>query len=62
MLHVHVSGQWHDEIDDAHVYETKMKFCGSQTPRVLHNVVGVEEDEDYGHGDGSCNTKAGLPH
>ena len=26
MLHIHVSVQWHDDIDDAHVYEIKCNF------------------------------------
>ena len=26
MLHMHVSEQWHDEIDDAHVYEMKCNY------------------------------------
>ena len=26
MLHMHVSVQWHDEIDHAHVYEMKCTF------------------------------------
>ena len=26
MLHMHVLVQWHDEIDDAHVYEMKCTF------------------------------------
>jgi len=30
MLHMHVSVQWHDEIDDAHVYEMKCTFVGAK--------------------------------
>ena len=30
MLHIHVSVQWHDEIDDAHGYEMKCNFVGAK--------------------------------
>ena len=30
MLHIHVSVQWHDEVDDAHVYEIKCNFVGAK--------------------------------
>ena len=30
MLHIHVSVQWHDEIDDAYVYEMKCTFVGAK--------------------------------
>ena len=30
MLRIHVSVQWHDEIDDAHVYEMKCTFVGAK--------------------------------
>ena len=30
MLHIHVLVQWHDEIDDAHVYEMKCNFVGAK--------------------------------
>ena len=30
MLHIHVLVQWHDEIDDAHVYKMKCNFVGAK--------------------------------
>ena len=30
MLRIHVSVQWHDEIDDASVYEMKCTFVGAK--------------------------------
>ena len=43
---MHVSVQWHDEIDDAHVYEMKCNFVGAKHLG-CYNMVKFDPTSSY---------------